>query len=148
MVERLETWPWSSYLATCGQAAAPEWLQTDWVLAQFGRQRASAIRKYVQFVHKGARLPSVWTRLQGQIFLGSEAFVKAMQAQMEKRPSLDEIPRAQRRGLTQPLADFRAALHAQRSDGASVPVGPAHDGGNRRALRRALFDGKPNGEKS
>jgi putative transposase len=106
MVKRLETWPWSSYLATCGQTAAPEWLQTDWLLAQFGRQRASAMRKYVQFVHEGTRLPSVWTQLQGQIFLGSEAFVKKMQTQIEKKPALDEIPRAQRRVLAQPLADF------------------------------------------
>jgi putative transposase len=106
MVKRLETWPWSSYLATCGQAPVPEWLQVDWMLAQFGRQRASAIRKYVEFVHEGARLPSVWTQLQGQIYLGSEAFVKRMQAHIEKRPSLDEIPRAQRRMLTQSLEDF------------------------------------------
>ncbi|MHB1086005.1 MAG: REP-associated tyrosine transposase [Thiobacillus sp.] len=106
MVKRLETWPWSSYLGTCGQAPAPEWLQTDWILAQFGRQRASAIRKYVEFVHEGARLPSVWTQLQGQIYLGSERFVKKVQAQIEKRPALDEIPRAQRRALTQALADF------------------------------------------
>ena len=106
MVKRLENWPWSSYLATCGQASAPEWLQTDWILAQFGRQRASAIRQYVEFVHEGARLPSVWTQLQGQIYLGSEAFVKKMQGQIEQKPALDEIPRAQRRALTQALADF------------------------------------------
>lgn len=106
MVKRLENWPWSSYLATCGQTPAPEWLQTDWTLAQFGRQRATAIRKYVEFVHEGARLPSVWTQLQGQIYLGSDSFVKKMQAQIEKRPALDEIPRAQRRALTQPLTDF------------------------------------------
>jgi putative transposase len=85
---------------------APEWLQTDWILAPFGRQRASAIRKYVEFVHEGARLPSVWTQLQGQIYLGSEAFVKKMQAQIEQKPALGEIPRAQRRALTQALADF------------------------------------------
>lgn len=106
MVKRLETWPWSSYLATCGQTPVPEWLQIDWILAQSGRQRASAIRKYVEFVHEGARLPSVWTQLQGQIYLGSESFVKKMQAQIEKRPALDEIPRAQRRALTQALEDF------------------------------------------
>ena len=78
MVKRLESWPWSSYLATCGQSPAPEWLQTDWILAQFGRQRVSAIRKYIEFVHEGARLPSLWTQLQGQIYLGSERFVKKM----------------------------------------------------------------------
>jgi hypothetical protein len=106
MVKRLENWPWSSYLTTCGQAPVPEWLQPDWILAQFGRQRSSAIRKYIEFVHEGARLPSVWTQLQGQIYLGSEAFVKKMQVQIEKRPALDEIPRAQRRMLTQSLAEF------------------------------------------
>ena len=36
---------WISYLATCSEAAAPAWLQADWILAQFGKQRASAIRK-------------------------------------------------------------------------------------------------------
>jgi len=106
MIKRLETWPWSSYLVTCGQMPAQEWLQTDWILAQFGRQRASAIRKYVEFVHEGARLPSVWAQLQGQIYLGSESFVKKMQAQIGKQPALDEIPRAQRRALTQGLVDF------------------------------------------
>lgn len=94
MVERLENWPWSSYHATCGQAAAPDWLQTDWVLAQFSRQRAAAIRKYIAFVHEGARLPRVWTQLQGQIYLGSDVFVKTMQTQIEARASLEEIPRA------------------------------------------------------
>jgi len=106
MVKRLEQWPWSSYLPTCGQAAAPAWLQTDWVLAQFGSRRSSAITKYVSFVHEGARLPSVWTRLQGQIFLGSESFVRKMQTRIGQMPALDEIPRAQRRAITQPLADF------------------------------------------
>ena len=106
MVKRLEAWPWSSYLATCGQSVARGWLHTDWILAQFGKQRASASRTYVQFVREGAHLPSVWTRLQGQIYLGSEAFVKAMQAKIENAPALDESPRTQRRAVTQPLADF------------------------------------------
>ncbi|MGO8754439.1 MAG: transposase [Gallionellaceae bacterium] len=106
MVKRLETWPWSSYPATCGQTASDPWLQTDWLLGQFGMRRSSAIAKYVTFVHEGARLPSVWTQLQGQIYLGSEAFVKKMQAQIDQKPTLDEIPRAQRRAITQLLAEF------------------------------------------
>jgi REP element-mobilizing transposase RayT len=106
MVKRLEAWPWSSYLATCGQVDTPPWLQTDWILGQFGSRRSSAIAKYVSFVHEGARLPSVWAQLQGQIYLGSEDFVKKMQSQIEKKPTLTEIPRAQRRAITQPLAQF------------------------------------------
>ncbi len=105
-VKRLEAWPWSSYLATCGQTLSPQWLQTDWLLAQFGQRRGSAIAKYVGFVHEGARLPSVWSQLQGQIYLGSEAFVKKMQAQIEQKPAVGEIPRVQRRPLSLPLEVF------------------------------------------
>ena len=106
MVRRLEQWPWSSYLATCGQATKPEWLQVDFVLTQFAAQRARAIAKYVAFVHEGATLPSVWSQLQGQIYLGSEAFIEKMQKLVDKKPSLTEIPRAQRRALARALTDF------------------------------------------
>ncbi len=106
MVRRLENWMWSSYRATCGQEDTPAWQQADWILAQFGQQRASAIAAYVRFVREGARLPSVWTQLQGQIYLGSEAFIKKMQTQIEKRPALEEIPRVQRRALSRPLDGF------------------------------------------
>lgn len=57
MIKRLDAWSWSSYLVTCGQAPCPAWLQTDWILAQFGQRRANAVEKYVRFVHEGARLP-------------------------------------------------------------------------------------------
>lgn len=106
MVKRLENWQWSSYHATIGQEPAPNWLQTDWILAQFSQRRSSAIAKYIQFVHEGARLPSIWEQLQGQVYLGSESFVKKMQGTIESKASLEEIPHAQRRALTQPLQDF------------------------------------------
>lgn len=108
MVTRLGEWPWSSYPATCGQTAPPAWLQTDWILGQFGSQRAEAISGYVAFVHAGARLPSVWAQLQGEIFLGSAAFVQKLQAQVKQRPLLEEIPVVQRRPLGRPLAQFEA----------------------------------------
>ncbi|MEQ1667426.1 MAG: transposase [Sulfuriferula sp.] len=108
MIAQLEDWQWSSYLATCGQVAGNTWLQTDWILGQFGQDRVRAIAGYVQFVHEGARLPSVWAQLQGQIYLGSADFVRNMQAQIDKRPSLAEIPRTQRRVLSQPLSEFAA----------------------------------------
>jgi putative transposase len=106
MVRRLEQWQWSSYPATCGQAATPDWLQVDFVLAQFSSARVRAIAKYVAFVHEGTRLPSVWSQLQGQIYLGSEAFVRKMQAMVDRKPSLTEIPRVQRRALKRALSDF------------------------------------------
>ena len=106
LVRNLEQWQWSSYLATCGQAPKPDWLQCDFILAQFSTQRAGAIRKYIAFVHEGKGLPSVWAELQGQIYLGSQAFVEKMQALIDQKPTLTEIPRAQRRALRRALSDF------------------------------------------
>lgn len=106
MIERLEDWPWSSYPATCGQAPLPSWLQTDWILAQFGESRTSAIAKYVAFVHEGARLPGVWTNLQGQVFLGSEDFVTQMQTRIIESPTIQEIPRAQWRAMAPSLTEL------------------------------------------
>ena len=57
-------------------------------------------------MHEGARLPRVWSQLQGQIYLGSAAFITKMQALMDKKPSLTEKPRAQRRALKRALSDF------------------------------------------
>jgi putative transposase len=106
MVKRVEQWPWSSYAATCGQVPAPAWLQTDFILSQFGRQRARAIEKYVAFVHEGVGLPSVWSELQGQMYLGSEKFVQKMQALVDQKPTLTEIPRAQKRALKRAMLEY------------------------------------------
>jgi len=106
MVRKLEQWQWSSYLATCGQAPKPEWLQCNFILTQFSVRRASAISKYITFVDEGKGLPSVWAELQGQICLGSQVFVESMRALIDQQPRLTEIPRAQRRALTRALSDF------------------------------------------
>lgn len=106
MVRHLDNWKWSSYLATCGKVPKPDWLQCDFVLSQFAGQRSRAIAKYVEFVHEGKGLPSVWDQLRGQVYLGSETFVEKMQTIVDRQPSLTEVPRAQRRALTRALADF------------------------------------------
>lgn len=46
-------WRWSSYGATIGRRKA-SWLAGDWLLEQFGRERATAALEYERFV--GARL--------------------------------------------------------------------------------------------
>lgn len=106
MVRQLEQWAWSSYLPTCGQAAKPDWLQTDFLLAQFSAQRARAMKRYVECVHEGARLPCVWSKLQGQIYLGSEDFVTNMQRLIETKPTLTEVSLAQRRAMARELSAF------------------------------------------
>lgn len=106
MVKDVAAWPWSSYAAMTGAQIAPEWLQTDWILGQFSQQRRRAINLYVDFVRAGAGLPSVWEKLSGQVYLGSETFIKRMQ-RMTDKIAIGEIPRTQRRPLAKPLSYYQ-----------------------------------------
>jgi putative transposase len=53
MVREAGDWVWSSYRAMVGQASAPGWLETDWLLGQFGEERAGAQAGYADFVRQG-----------------------------------------------------------------------------------------------
>lgn len=57
-------------------------------------------------------LPSLWAGLRGQIDLGSDAFIAAMQSRLGEHDRLEEIPRGQLRPLAKPLA--RCAVHRDR----------------------------------
>jgi REP element-mobilizing transposase RayT len=102
MVAVPEAWPWSSYGAMVGKGA-PAWLQTDWLLGQFSADRHTAIAAYARFVHEGMGQASIWDRLKGQIFLGSDEFIARLTAHAAN-PAISEIPRAQRRPVAQPRA--------------------------------------------
>ncbi len=45
MVKDAKDWPWSSYSVMTGKQDVPEWLETDWSLSQFSKQRKRAIAK-------------------------------------------------------------------------------------------------------
>lgn len=96
MVEEIERYSWSSYLATMGLAVCPIWLETDWVLGQFAQTPAAARRRYAEFVAEGAGLPSPWSAVKGQTLLGSDAFVEKMSPFFKDAKKMEEIPRAQR----------------------------------------------------
>jgi putative transposase len=87
---------WSSYLATAGGASVPQWLQTDWVLSQFGKTRAAAKRRYERFVAEGVGGGSPWNELRGQVLLGGELFVSELLPLLDDKRKQNEIPRAQR----------------------------------------------------
>jgi len=86
-------WPWSSYRATAGLEEAPPFLNTDWVLAQFAGEGEKARRAYQEFVAQGLG-KSPWDALRGQVFLGSEEFLKSLP--LPKGERLKEVPQAQR----------------------------------------------------
>ena len=49
-----EDWPWSSYAATLGYAANPQFLESDWLLTLFGSNRGRALDRLRAFVETGA----------------------------------------------------------------------------------------------
>ena len=53
MVASPGDWPWSSYGACVQDQFAPSWLDTDWLLGQFGAQRSRARRAFAKFVVQG-----------------------------------------------------------------------------------------------
>lgn len=91
MVPHPRQWAWSSYRATVGEATAPAWLTTDWVLGQFGQKIGLAREQYRSFVVEGRGGPCPWEDLQGQIYLGSEDFV----AQHQPNRVIRDVPREQ-----------------------------------------------------
>lgn len=119
--DRVDQWKWSSFRATAGLEKAPEFLTTDWVLNQFGEKRGKAQSAYARFVREGlASRP--WDDLQGQIYLGDDAFVKQHAGGKE---ALTEVPRAQREGARPPLekvlkSGARGILAAYRRYGYSM----------------------------
>jgi len=85
-------WPWSSYRAVMGKAAAPDTLAVTQTLTLFSADRGAARRAFARFVAEGAG--SSLPESKQQLFLGDDKFAERM-ASRAKAPSR-EVPRKQR----------------------------------------------------
>jgi REP element-mobilizing transposase RayT len=109
LVERPECWPWSSCRAHLGLEPAPPWLAVDELHGfMLGREvatprdRATAIRRYSALVSAQQEDDAdFWAgHLNGQIFLGDEAF--AERARMRAAPeqlASPQVPARQRKAM-------------------------------------------------
>lgn len=95
-VQDVAQYAWSSYLPTIGEVPGPSWLQTDWVLSQFGKNRPAARREYRAFVADGVGAASPWGKLKGQVLLGLDSFVSELRPLLDATSGLKEFPRSQR----------------------------------------------------
>jgi REP element-mobilizing transposase RayT len=106
MVKHPHTWRWSSYRGTVGEEPNPPWLSVDWLLGQLADQRHRAREFYRRFVNEGIKRPEIpLTKLSGQIYLGSEAFLKKVQSRLEARKD-SEVPRVHRHPVIPKLEDL------------------------------------------
>lgn len=87
---------------------APLWLETDWLLGQFGCNHDQTVCDYCDFVRAGVGLPSIWNAVRDQVLLGSVMFTGRLKWSLTSEPNLREVTRIQRLLLAKPLAHFLA----------------------------------------
>ncbi len=105
IVNRAEDWPWSSHTALIAAGAVPAWLETDWLLSQFGSTRIDAVKAYRQFVASGIDRRSPLKETQHQLVLGDDAFVAQHRQRLEQK-ELTAVSREQRRWGARSLVQY------------------------------------------
>lgn len=101
MVKHPREWKWSSYRATAGLEKPEPWLEVNWILGQFGKERKRAQKAYRQFVEKGmGKKESPWEELFSRIYLGSEEFLNQVHKVGKKHQHLD-VPKYQKEVVKQ-----------------------------------------------
>lgn len=106
VVPSLDNWPWSSYKHFVSDEIAPNWLERDWLLSQFGTTRATAVTAYQAFILAGIGKDSPLAAIRHQVLLGNDAFVSAHQ-QSGRSEELREMVRAERRAVALPLSEYQ-----------------------------------------
>ena len=110
-------WPWSSYRATVGVAAAPAWLRVESIVTLFGAGDQGR-QAYIDFVARGAGESSYWTRTSHQIYLGDPSFIEGAREQGMSRAADAEVPTVQRGAPARSVTD--SILARARRDAAIV----------------------------
>jgi putative transposase len=123
-VRQPEKYRWSSYASTAGLAEVPEFLSTDWLLKQFGKQKKSAELQYQKFVLAGVGAPSPWLKLRRQILLGDDDFVTNMSALLSDVGEIREYQLAKRRTSRPTLQKLFAKVKDK--DGRNEAIRSAH----------------------
>ena len=106
MVKNLNQWAWSSYMATMGAVTGPKWLDTDWLLSQFSKQRIQARAKYHEFITQGKNLPSPLEETRHQLILGDDTFIEQFR-DIRNVNQLREFSKSHKRTLVMTLAGYQ-----------------------------------------
>ncbi|MBA5687995.1 transposase [Rugamonas apoptosis] len=106
LVHSLLEWPWSSHPFLVGARKAPAWLDSGWLLSQFGSTRGEAIQRYMQFVMDGIGRDSPLKQVSYQLILGDAAFTSRYHHD-SVQDSLRDVGKAQRRAVGWPLDEYQ-----------------------------------------
>lgn len=109
MVASDTEWHWSSHHFMLDPAGKPDWLETQWLLGQFGLSLDRAVERYRQFVAAGAGMQSPLRQMQYQLILGDEQFASQHRGR-QHGAVLDDVVRSQRRIAAMTLAEYEAGF--------------------------------------
>lgn len=99
LVEHASQYRWSSYSAFLGKAKVPDWLETGWLLSQFGPKKSESVGNYRDFVEmvEVSELENPEKDLIGGFVLGSQDFVNWVKKSfLSDRSDEKEIPQLTR----------------------------------------------------
>ena len=113
MVSNPAEYNWSSYPAFIGKQKKPQFLQTDWLLASFGKNKREAIRNYKDFVEgadpKALENPS--KQITEGLILGDTDFVNWVKKTfLTSRQGEKEIPQLKKLKPKVPLETVAKAV--------------------------------------
>jgi REP element-mobilizing transposase RayT len=95
LADRPADYDWSSYNAFVDSVITPEWLETRWLLSQFGRKRKEAIANYKDFVETvdAKRSENPDKELTAGFILGAPDFISwVKESFLSNRTADKEIP--------------------------------------------------------
>jgi len=95
LIEHPGEYKWSSYPTIIGKTKEPEWLESTWLLSQFGTKKKQATANYKKFVEEANihDLKNPAEDLSGGFILGSVDFVVWIkEAFLSNRSDENEIP--------------------------------------------------------
>lgn len=111
-------WKWSSYRSMMGKELPPAWLDTDWLLARFAKERCVAIDRYGRFVLEGIDKESPLKHAQHQVILGTDAFIQQHSSRL-RDANLASIVKDQRRLSALSLHEYEK-MHPHRDRAIAV----------------------------
>lgn len=106
LVASPKEWMWSSYRQIVGIGGqTEEFLQTDWILSQFGKSRKRARERYTKYVGSSdACKDKPFQKVVSGCILGREDFVKQFNVPIWEKDEIIEIARKHRHANRPPLS--------------------------------------------
>ncbi|MBU1043785.1 MAG: transposase [Candidatus Omnitrophica bacterium] len=96
LVKNPKEWEWSSFCGTAGIVSKVDFLDTDWILENFGRDKELAQKQYIEFVKAGIEGKSLVEKISHQNILGNDSFIQKISQYIEGKRDIKEISRNQR----------------------------------------------------